>query len=648
MPLACRIPAGLKPVRKCDHPEMKEAAQSLRKLCKEEITRRYRCFRISSQEAIEEISAIAPAIRGAFALTRAFGERYRQEKRRRHILDFSDLEHEALRLLYGKQGGRPGAVAREISERYCEILVDEYQDSNAVQDAIFRAVSREGSNLFLVGDVKQSIYRFRLADPGIFLEKYKTYASYKVSAPGEPRKILLSENFRSQPEILQAVNDVFFRAMSERTGELRYGEAEALKAGLPFPEEQCCPVELHCIRQDVEGDENSRGPSTTEVEAAFLAWHIADLLRSGATVPEKGTVRPLRPEDIAILLRSPRSAAAEYIEALQKMGIPCFTDSGADLLETTELQVLSSLMEVVENPHQDIPLLSVLASPLFGFSADELSEIRGKNRKSDFCGALRSAGTDKAARFCTLLDHFRQVNATEGLIALLDCILDETDALTVFGAMKGGKSRAANVQVFRTLVIGRAESGEDLVSFVRTLRDLRETGLPMQDGESHGAVLLTSIHKSKGLEYPVVYLAGLSKSFNLQDLNGSVLIHPSLGVASDVVDPVRRVRYPSAAKRALAQQLRKEAVSEELRVLYVAMTRAKSRLILSYCADYLDNRLKKLVLLRTFASEEQAAAQVSCEGDWVLLEALGRTEAGVLHAVAAARQRRQSQIIRGK
>ena len=623
----------LKAVRKCGDAEAKETAQLVRKLCAEEVKKRLRCFKVSSQEALEEVAAIAPAIRGALTLVRDFGKRYEREKRRRHILDFGDLEHEALRLLYGRQGDRPTAVAREIAQRYCEILVDEYQDSNEVQDAIFRAVSQDEQNLFLVGDVKQSIYRFRLADPGIFLQKYRDFASYTEAKPGEPRKILLSENFRSRGEILEAVNDVFFRAMSERTGELNYGEAEALRTGLTFPDNGLCPVELHCIHQDFESDGDEQDPKKAEVEAAFLARRIADLLRSGAQVTDKGELRPVRPDDIAILLRSPRSAAPSYIAALQAAGVPCFCDTGDDILQTTELQVLSSLLETAENPHQDIPLLAVLASPLYGLTASELAEIRGQEHRKDFYEVLCASEMEKARRFCDGLEHFRDVSETDGLIALFDCILAETDALSVFGAMPGGTARVNNVQVFRNLVTSHAQNGGDLVSFVRTLRDLRETGLTMAGSESRGAVLLTSIHKSKGLEYPVVCLAGLSKTFNMDDLRQPVLTHPELGVASNVTDLRRKVRYPSVAKQALARKMRQEAVSEELRVLYVAMTRAKDLLIMTYCVDYLETKLKKLVCLRNCAGPAQLAAQATCEGDWVLAEALGRTEAGELHAL---------------
>jgi len=624
----------LKAVRKCDDPDLKETAQFIRKHCQEELKKRLRCFKLTSEEAAAETAEIAPAIRGALQLTKAFAVRYSREKRRRHVLDFSDLEHETIRLFYGGSESRPTSVAKEISERYCEILVDEYQDSNEVQDAIFRAISRNEQNLFMVGDVKQSIYRFRLADPGIFLQKYKTYAMHTEAADGEPRKILLSENFRSRKEVLSAVNDVFFRAMSERTGELNYGEEEALRAGLPFPETGDVPVELHCIENDLESEDNGSDPGKNAVEAAFVAQRIAELLQTGRQISDKGGLRPVRPEDIAILLRSPRSAAGDYLEALHACGIPCVSDTGEDILKSTELQVLTSLLEIVENPHQDIPLLAVLASPLWGFSASELAVIRGNNSVSDFYERMLESDSQKAKDFCSELEYFRGVAENDGLMALFDRILQRTDAATVFGAMKGGAVRKSNIEVLRGLVYTHVRNGGDLVSFVRSLKDLRETGIPLQSGEVSGAVTLTSIHKSKGLEYPVVILAGLSKAFNMDDLKKPVLVHPAVGIASNVTDIRLRMRYPSAAKQAVSGLLRQEAVSEELRVLYVGMTRARELLIMTYCSDYMKTKLRKLVQLCGCTTDAQMAALASCEGDWVLAEALQRTEAGELHNLA--------------
>lgn len=624
----------LKAVRKCGDPDAKETAQEVRKSCQERLTRLRQRFALPSAEALRETAALAPAIIGAVQLAGRFAALYTKEKRRRHLMDFNDLEHETLRLLYGTQGDRPTAAAREIAVRYREILVDEYQDSNEVQDAIFRAISREETNLFMVGDVKQSIYRFRLADPTLFLQKYRDFALYTDAEPGAPRKILLSENFRSREEVLDAANCVFRRAMSARTGEVDYGDAEALRAGLTFPPVPEPPVELHCIASDLQTEEEEAEPKKAEIEAAFAAERIAEVLRGAPCVNEKGTLRTARPSDVAILLRSPSSTAAIYQRALQRWNIPCFSDAGEDILQTTELQVLSSLLEVVENPHQDIPLLAVLASPLFGFTGEELAMLRGGCRKGDFYEALCCGETEKAQAFLRQLAHFRDTAQTDGLSALLDIILTETDAEAVFRAMPGGTARAGNVREFCALVRGHAQNGGDLTGFVRSLKNLREKGIPVQAAAEGDAVTLTSIHKSKGLEYPIVVLADLSKVFNQEDLRGALLTHPTLGIVSDVTDLKKKVRYPSTAKQAVAERMKREMVSEELRVLYVAMTRAKDKLIMTFCAKGLEKKLEKLRKLRACTPPAALAARASCLGDWVLAEALGRTEAGALQAAA--------------
>ncbi|MBQ1281636.1 MAG: helicase-exonuclease AddAB subunit AddA, partial [Oscillospiraceae bacterium] len=623
--------ASLKSVRKCDDPDVKETIKTVRNECKDTIRKKLIPFALSSCEATEETASLAAGIRGAAALTRRFAVLYKKEKQRRRGLDFGDLEHEMLRLLYGHSTSQPTAAARAVAERFCEILVDEYQDSNEVQDAIFHAVSGEGRKLFMVGDVKQSIYRFRLADPTIFLEKYKTFAHYEAAAEGQPRKIVLSENFRSRKDVLDAANCVFRRCMSERCGDVNYGEAEELRAGLPYPETDRTAVELHCIAIEAASEEDEL--QKAKVEARFTAHRITQLLRSGTSISGKDGLRPVCAEDIAILLRSPRSVAGYYIEALRECGIPCACDMGEDMLQTTELQVLSSFLEIVENPHQDIPLLAVLASPLCGFTANDLAFIRAAAKDGDFYDVLCASERENAKNFIELLHRLRDTAEHDGLVALMDAILRETDAVAVFRAMRGGHARVANIRCFCDLASAHAANGGDLTGFVRTVRDLREDGLPMQSEAAAGAVTLTSIHKSKGLEYPIVFLCGLSQNFNLEDLRKPLLTHPDLGITSNMVDLGRKVRYTSVSKTAMAERMKREAVSEELRVLYVAMTRAREMLIMTCCAAYLESHMKKLRALRVYASKEQLAARALNFGDWILSEALGRTEAGALFAV---------------
>lgn len=312
----------LPPVRSPEYPEKKDAVQNLRKGALQALKDAQACFYAPSERIMADLQNTAAPIGGLLELLRRFDRQYSQEKRRRKLMDFSDLEHEAIRLLRQKGSTLPSAAAREIGAKYREILVDEYQDSNAVQECIFEAVSQNGKNRFMVGDVKQSIYRFRLADPGIFLEKYEAYAERGAQKPGEPRKILLSENFRSRPEILRAVNDVFGLVMSREAAELNYGEQEALRSGLQFPETPQPKVELHCIELDIETAEGEQRAEKCPEEAAFVAARIHRLLTDGTQIAEKDALRPVRPGDIVILMRSPGRAAAEYASALARYAHP--------------------------------------------------------------------------------------------------------------------------------------------------------------------------------------------------------------------------------------------------------------------------------------------------------------------------------------
>ena len=373
----------LPPVRSPEYPEKKDAVQNLRKGALQALKDAQACFYAPSERLMADLQNTAAPIGGLLELLRRFDRQYSQEKRRRKLMDFSDLEHEAIRLLRQKGSTLPSAAAREIGAKYREILVDEYQDSNAVQECIFEAVSQNGKNRFMVGDVKQSIYRFRLADPGIFLEKYEAYAERGAQKPGEPRKILLSENFRSRPEILRAVNDVFGLVMSREAAELNYGEQEALRSGLQFPETPQPKVELHCIELDIETAEGEQRAEKCPEEAAFVAARIHRLLTNGTQIAEKDALRPVRPGDIVILMRSPGRAAAEYASALARYAIPCVTDRGGSILDATEVEVLCAILQILDNPHQDVPLAPAMASQVFEFSPDELASVRSASRASD-------------------------------------------------------------------------------------------------------------------------------------------------------------------------------------------------------------------------------------------------------------------------
>ena len=346
-----------------------------------------------------------------------------------------------------RKDGSVSSSAREIAAQYREILVDEYQDSNEVQECIFEAVSKGGKNRFLVGDVKQSIYRFRLADPGIFLQKYEAYAPYAQAKDDEPRKILLSDNFRSRKEVLAAANDVFSLCMQGGELELTYGEAEKLRAGLSYPDTPQPKVELHCIElSKAETDEQS--PQKRETEADFVAARIRRMLDEKMQVSSGGVLRDVQPGDIVILMRAVGDNAASYQSALSKQSIASRCDRGGSLFDTTEAQVLLAALKVIDNPHRDVELVTALSSPAFGVPPEDLARARGRLRTGDFYDCLLSMEDRGQAldSFLSWLSEMRGQSRLLPLGELLDLVLQTTGMEDVFSAMEGGAARRENLQ----------------------------------------------------------------------------------------------------------------------------------------------------------------------------------------------------------
>lgn len=613
----------LKPIRNCPEPELQERLKADRKRVVDGIRTRMERFALPSSEAIADLECSAGALRGLLRLAQDFSEAYHAEKQRRHVLDYNDLEHETLRLLYGK-GSVPTAAAREIGGRFAEIMIDEYQDTNAVQDAIFAAIATEGKNLFFVGDVKQSIYRFRLADPTIFLEKYRTFADVETAKAGEPCRILLSDNFRSHREILSAANDVFRQTMTPRVGGLHYGDAEALRPRREFADWGAPAVELHCIDMS---DLPTQPPTPREqIEAEFVARRIARMIEDGEQIPDDDGLRPIRAEDVVILMRSVSGKAPIYREALRRHGIRSVCGSD-DLFAAEEIAFLTAFLRVIDNPHQDIPLLTVLLSPVIRFSADDLALLRAQKRDGDLYDAL-CAG-ERAAEFLTMLNQLRDLAARETLHALLDAIDERCFVRAVYSAREGGEQRRQNIE--RLISLGdEYERGDrcGLPGFLRYLDGLRERGVSTEAEQSAGAVRLMSVHKSKGLEFPVVFLADLCKKFNTADATETVLVDPVLGIGASIYDPALHISYPTAARTAISDRIRKENLSEEMRVLYVAMTRAQYRMVMTCCARNLHTRLETLA--RDLPITDTMIESAGSIGDWVLMSALTRTESGAL------------------
>ena len=600
----------------------KEHLQAVVKRCKDALKKLSAPFDTAQAEHLEDLAAMAPAMLALADLTADFTRRYQSEKARRNAMDFSDQEHYAIELLL-TDDGQPTDLARQVAGRYREIMVDEYQDANDVQNCIFTAVSRQEQNLFTVGDVKQSIYRFRLADPTIFLRKYNAYVSAAEAEDGQPRKVLLSQNFRSRQSVLDGCNAVFRSIMSRRMGEIDYGPAEQLNFGATYyPPRGDTAAEFHLIDvADTEDEHFDRGM----VEARFVAGRIRRMLDEGYAVSDGDGLRPCTPEDFVILMRSPRSRLKAFTAALAEQNIPCAADESSDFFAAVEIAVVWSLLQVIDNPRQDVPLISVLRSPLFGFSPDRLAAIRALQKDGDYYDALLLDEGEDTQDFLRTLDSLRAAARDETVDDLLWHIYDACRCLAVFGAMPGGRARRDNLVAFYTYARQLSAAGKkSLFDFVSHLRTLLENGdaPDLSTRQSAGGVRIMSIHKSKGLEFPIVFLCDLSKRFDPRDVQEPVLVHPELGLGTERVDRDRRIRYDTVSKTAVALQLQRESKSEEMRILYVAMTRPQEKLIAVDCLRNGRKRVADLAAMAGVPTPPEAVASGKCLGDWLLLPLL--------------------------
>ncbi len=623
-------------VKDSDGGEMKARMKGLWDNCKETVKGFAELFAASSDEAVEDLRTMAPAMLALIDLTADFSRRYNEEKRRRNAADFSDQEHEAIRLLVA-ENGEPTELAALVSTRYREIMVDEYQDTNEVQNRIFDAISCKGENLFTVGDVKQSIYRFRLADPRIFLQHYNTWPPLAAADEHESAKLLLSRNFRSRKEVLEATNFVFRNVLSREMGELDYGEDEMLRPGAGYAESTVCGAEFHLL--DLPTQTGEHRVRASEAEAAFVADYIRNMLSSKFPVQDDKTreLRPVREEDIVILMRSPSTRLLDYRRALESRGILCAADAGEDFFASMEIAVLFSFLQVIDNPRQDVPLITVLRSPLFGFVPDELAALRSQQRTGDFYDALLLSEDGHSKEFLAVLRSLRDSAAHLSVRELLSEIYRKCNVLGIFGAMHRGAERKENLLAFLELSEDFARAGrQGLFDFVRTLREQLASGeaAAMQTTHASSGVRIMSIHKSKGLEFPVVILSDLARRFSNMDFQSSVLVHPQLGLGPVCVDARRHIQYPTIARQALERTLRREAKAEELRVLYVAMTRAKEKLVMVHTQANAGGRVADLMALSDCPVLPEAVDSGKCMGDWIMLPLLQRSEAGALRAFA--------------
>ena len=630
-------PGRLGSVRGEGYEEIKNAAQAVWKRCKAEAEKLAAPYQTTETEALDDLRAIAPAMRALLHLTEAFDRRFRAEKVRRNAMDFSDQEHYAVQLLV-RPDGTPTELGEQVSQRYREIMVDEYQDTNEVQNWIFRAISRRGENIFTVGDVKQSIYRFRLAEPKIFLGEFRAYADAEKAQPGQPRRRVLSRNFRSRREVLDATNFVFAAIMSREMGELDYTEEQYLHFGATYYPEAAREVELHYLSVEDTKDERF---DTVEAEARFVARRIRRMLDEGFTVRgADGGMRPVEPEDIVILMRSPSARMAAFTAALEREGIPCDGGESEDFFAAMEVAVVLSLLEIVDNPRQDVPLIAVLRSPLVGMSADRLAEIRALQPEGDYYEALRRDESADAQAFLTLLEELRQAAREMSADKLLWYIYDRCRVQAIFGAMEDGGARQARLTALYDYVQRLVQGGRtglfDCVSHLRQLLE-KDSAPDITAARAAGGVRIMSVHRSKGLEFPVVFLADLNRKFKNQSTDSAVLVHPQLGVGAERVERERRLRYVTVSKTALALTLEREAKAEELRILYVAMTRAQEKLIMVCSRRNPGKHLEELCAMAALPVPPEAVAAAERPGDWLLLALLNTRQAGEFHAETGMR-----------
>ena len=586
--------------------EMAERIKNLRNEGKDEIKKlgeTFFCF--DAQMQTELIRALYPTAKGLSALTLLFMERFAAQKKEKLVIDFHDYEHFALKILVEPDSRihhiLPTAVAREIQQRYDEIMIDEYQDSNMVQEMILSAVSKEScgeNNRFMVGDVKQSIYRFRLAMPELFNAKYNTYP---IESGGKTQKILLSKNFRSRKNILDGANFLFYQLMGASFGDVEYDTDAALYAGADFLDgDVLCGGANEVLLIETQSQEEMaevlEEMSRRELEAVAIAKRIRQLIADGFCVLEKetGTYRPVQFRDIAVLMRSVKSWGPVLEDVFAKEGIPYYAEVAEGYFDVPEVETVLNILRLIDNPRQDIALIAILYSPIYRLSADDLMQIRLKGGGGQYFDCVKaysmegenSCIQDRLNDFLNDLARWRSVMRDLSLYELLCCVYDESGYYDYVGMTAGGSLRQANLR----LLLEKAEAFEsgrqkDVFFFVRYVEELKtaeaESSSAKLQSEADNLVRVMTIHKSKGLEFPVVFVADMAKQFNEMDMREAVITHAVWGYGMDYKDLERRAVYRTLSKTALAEAIRMENLAEELRVLYVAVTRAKEKLILT-------------------------------------------------------------------
>lgn len=623
-------------IRKFDGDEKKkERVKSMRDATKKKVEGiKQKYFVMSTKLMYEQLERQRPFVKELIRLSLEFYDAMETVKTKKRVFDFSDIEHFALRILVDEQTLEPTETAREFSKHFEEIMIDEYQDSNQVQEDILRAISRERQgvgNMFMVGDVKQSIYRFRMARPELFMEKYNTY----TSDDSAHQRIDLHKNFRSRNEVLDFTNDIFYKIMAADLGNVQYDDDAALYPGASYPEETMRPElllvdykdeELSEIIEDEDGDK-------VQIEALLIANRIRSLMENGMVTDKKtGQLRAVQYRDIVILSRSVATWGNTVAAVLKDCDIPAHVESNTGYFSSYEIQVILSMLRILDNPLQDIPMAAVLASPIVGMDDEELAQIRSAYKGVSFAQAALSAmaGEDgyedeKLKAFALVFERLRGAVADTPIHELLYMMLDETGFYRYASAMPAGKRRRQNIDMLIEMATAYEKTSyKGLFHFVRYI-DIQQKyeidyGEADTAGENDDVVRIMTIHKSKGLEFPVVFVSGLGKGFNTQDTKSDLVIHEKLGLGLVEKTKSPRTKRPSLIRNEIESRIKRENLGEELRVLYVALTRAKEKIILT---GGLSNAQKSFEKYRGNVNANQPISFGQREGagcylDWII------------------------------
>ena len=671
------------------NPDKLELVKSLREQAKDVVKKLCKQYFFCSPEMmIEQLERTEPMLEEVVRLTKQFADEFAAAKRRKNLVDFHDVEHFALQILVDEETEKAKKTAEEFRDTFEEIMIDEYQDSNEVQETLLRSISREErgeNNIFMVGDVKQSIYRFRLARPELFMKKYDSYSLEESTT----QRIDLHKNFRSREEVLTCTNDIFYKIMARSLGNVEYDAEAALYPGASYPVSADFTPEILLADSNDELLEDTELSDKKTLEAKIVAEEIRHLMKTQpVTDKATGELRAARYSDIVILLRSLSGWADSLVEVLNGNGIPAHTVSSTGYFSTVEVQTVLSMLRLLDNPRQDIPMAAVLRSPMAGLTDEELAVLRledgsvpfheavlelaeglyeedgqkeisdseadseadqkqGRNADGKKEDDIETTAHRKLLKFYKKYRQLRQLVPDTPIHELIEIILRETGYGHYVAAMPAGSRRTANLNMLLEKAAAYEKTSyKGLFHFVRYIDELQKYDVDFGEadmvGENEDVVRIMSIHKSKGLEFPIVIVSGMGKNFNKQDTRSKMVLHPELGIGLDYMDGKKRIKSPTIAKKAIAKQIELENLGEELRVLYVALTRAKEKLILT---GTLKDAAEKVEFYRQQANLSKAAdrplSYLTREGasgylDWILPAVLSYGDKYPVRIVGAA------------